>query len=107
VRKAAESAVRQVKKSNSNANRSIDLVKETTAEREKVQQIIEDVKSLSDTIDTLAGQQKNAVDGNETSVNTIQDMNTTALSKTQEVSNTTDELLGTSIKLAVTVNPTL
>ncbi len=104
LEKAAESAVQQVKKSNSSAKLSIDLVKETAVELEKVQQIVEDIKSLSDTIDTLAGQQKMAVDGIETSVNTIQDMSTTALNKTQEVSNTTDELLDTSNKLAALVS---
>ncbi len=102
--KAAESAVLRVKQSNSNANLSIDLVKETAAELEKVLQIVEDVKSLSNTIDTLSGQQKNAIDGIETSVNTIQDMSTTALNKTQEVTNTTDELLDTSNKLAALVS---
>lgn len=102
--KAADSAVQQVKRSNSNATLSIDLVKETAGELEKVHQIVDDIKRLSDAIDSLAGQQKSAVDGIETSVNTIQDMSTTALNKTQEVTDTTDELLDTSNKLAALVS---
>lgn len=101
---SAESAVQQVERSNDNANLSIGLVKETAAELEKVQSIVDDIKSLSDAIDTLAGQQKATVQGIETSANQIQALGDTSLKKTEDVSVTTEELLEIARELAALVS---
>jgi methyl-accepting chemotaxis protein len=102
--KAADAAVQQVNQSNANATLSIDLVKETATELNNVQQLVDDIRTLSDAIDSLAGQQNKAVGGIETSVNSIENISITALTKTNEVNQATDELTDTSTKLAALVS---
>ncbi len=104
LQKAAESAVHQVQKSNENATVSIGLVKDTAGELENIRSVVTDIKSLSDAIDSLAGQQKEAVQGIETSVSSIQDLGETSLGNTEDVTRTTGELLSIADELAALVS---
>lgn len=90
--KAADGAVKQVESSKANADVGISLVKETAEELSKVQQVVNDIKSLNDAIDALANDQQSAAATINETVSNIETVSETTLSKTNEVSSSTNEL---------------